>query len=170
MQDRKKEMIPHISYDLDGDGYVGGRDLVIAKHFDQDRDGRLNTAEKANAMAALKEGYENQFVWGIEQSVPSNLHRLMQKRGKVIHGEDFLVLRDTYPVHPLTTKQVDTHTQKELFVKRKIANISDLDAQKKRWDDANPSHVEQKQIKSEFHVENPAHTSMKAMKEQKKIE
>jgi len=46
MQDRKKDMIPHISYDLDGDGYVGGRDLVIAKYFDDDKDGRLNTAEK----------------------------------------------------------------------------------------------------------------------------
>lgn len=34
LQDRKKDQIPHISYDLDGDGYVGGRDLVIAKFFD----------------------------------------------------------------------------------------------------------------------------------------
>lgn len=41
--------MPHISYDLDGDGYVDGRDLVLAKHFDTDKDGRLNTAEKANA-------------------------------------------------------------------------------------------------------------------------
>lgn len=53
LHDRKKAMIPHISYDLDGDGYVGGRDLVIAKHFDTDGDGRLNTAEKENAMKAL---------------------------------------------------------------------------------------------------------------------
>lgn len=29
-------MIPDISNDLDGDGYVGARDLVIAKHFDID--------------------------------------------------------------------------------------------------------------------------------------
>lgn len=59
MQDRKKDKIPHISYDLDGDGYVGGRDLVIAKYFDEDKDGRLNTAEKQNAMKALKDGFEN---------------------------------------------------------------------------------------------------------------
>jgi hypothetical protein len=77
MQDRKKEMIPHISNDLDGDGYVGGRDLVIAKYFDDDKDGRLNTAEKENAMKALKEGFENNFVWGIEQSGPNGLHRLL---------------------------------------------------------------------------------------------
>jgi hypothetical protein len=28
---RKQEKIPHMSYDLDGDGFVGGRDYVIAK-------------------------------------------------------------------------------------------------------------------------------------------
>lgn len=31
---RKKEAIPDISYDLDGDGFVGGRDYVIARRFD----------------------------------------------------------------------------------------------------------------------------------------
>ena len=58
MQARQKEMIPHISNDLDGDGYVGNKDLVIAKHFDKDGDGRLNTGEKANAMKAIQEGFE----------------------------------------------------------------------------------------------------------------
>ena len=81
MKNRKSEMIPDITYDLDGDGYVGGRDLVVAKHFDKDEDGRLNTAEKANAIKALKEGFENKFVWGIEQSGANSLHRLLQKRG-----------------------------------------------------------------------------------------
>jgi hypothetical protein len=59
-------MMPHISYDLDGDGIVGGRDLVISKLFDKDLDGRLNTAEKQNAMNALNEGIESKFVWGVE--------------------------------------------------------------------------------------------------------
>jgi hypothetical protein len=31
---RKKEVLPDISYDLDGDGYVGGRDYVVARRFD----------------------------------------------------------------------------------------------------------------------------------------
>ena len=31
VENRRKEKIPHISYDLDGDGFVGGRDYVIAK-------------------------------------------------------------------------------------------------------------------------------------------
>jgi Ca2+-binding EF-hand superfamily protein len=59
-------MIPHISYDLDGDGYVGGRDLVMAKHFDKDGDGKLNEVERSNAMKALANGYEDNFIWGIE--------------------------------------------------------------------------------------------------------
>lgn len=58
LQARNKEKIPHISNDLDGDGFVGNKDLVIAKHFDKDGDGRLNTGEKANAMKAIKEGFE----------------------------------------------------------------------------------------------------------------
>ena len=102
LQKRKEEKIPHISNDLDGDGYVGARDIVIAKYFDKDGDGRLNTAEKQEAMSALKNGFEKQFYWGIEQSGPNAMHRIMQKRGKIIHGDDFDPLRDTYPEHPLS--------------------------------------------------------------------
>ena len=45
--------MPHISYDLDGDGFVGGRDYVLAKAFDKDLDGRLNSVERANAVEAI---------------------------------------------------------------------------------------------------------------------
>jgi len=50
---------------------------VIAKYFDKDGDGRLNTAEKQEAMSALKNGFEKQFYWGIEQSGPNAMHRIM---------------------------------------------------------------------------------------------
>lgn len=39
-----------------------------------------------------------------------------------MNAENFTVLRDTYPVHPLTMKEVETKTNKELILKRKIAN------------------------------------------------
>lgn len=42
--------------------------MVLAKHFDKDKDGRLNTAEKKDAVEALAQGFEKNFVWGIEQS------------------------------------------------------------------------------------------------------
>ena len=52
-EQRRAERIPHISYDLDGDGYVGGKDYVVAKHFDKDHDGRLDASERKAAMEAL---------------------------------------------------------------------------------------------------------------------
>lgn len=53
LEDRKRTRIPHISYDLDNDGFVGNRDLVMAKYFDKDEDGKLNEKEKAAAMQAI---------------------------------------------------------------------------------------------------------------------
>lgn len=46
--------MPDISYDLDGDGYVGNRDFVLAKVFDKDGDGKLNQTEKLQALEAIK--------------------------------------------------------------------------------------------------------------------
>ena len=65
-ENRRKDKIPHISYDLDGDGNVGGRDYVLAKLFDKDGDGKLNAEEKAAAYAAIKDGLENKFFWNVE--------------------------------------------------------------------------------------------------------
>ena len=42
MHKRKLENSVHMSYDLDGDGYVGNSDYLISKIFDKDRDGKLN--------------------------------------------------------------------------------------------------------------------------------
>lgn len=53
-EQRHAERRPHISYDLDGDGYVGGKDYVIAKQFDKDGDGILNVEERKQAFEALK--------------------------------------------------------------------------------------------------------------------
>jgi len=99
---RKAESIPHISYDLDGDGYVGFKDLVISKHFDLDKDGILNDQERNNALQAVKEGFEEKFMWGVEQSGVNTMHRLLQKRGVLVHGENFIEVGKTYPSHPLT--------------------------------------------------------------------
>lgn len=43
-----------MSFDLDGDGIVGNRDLVIAKLYDKDGDGKLNKAERAAAEEGLR--------------------------------------------------------------------------------------------------------------------
>jgi hypothetical protein len=52
-EQRKAERIPHISYDLDRDGYVGGKDYVVAKQFDKDGDGKLNEEERKAAYDAI---------------------------------------------------------------------------------------------------------------------
>ena len=62
LQIRKKENIPDISYDLDGDGYVGGRDYVLAKRFDVDGDGKLNEQEKKKALEAINNGVEREYI------------------------------------------------------------------------------------------------------------
>jgi len=51
---RKSDNLPHISYDLDGDGFVGGRDYVISKLHDIDHDGKLNAEERKAALEAVK--------------------------------------------------------------------------------------------------------------------
>lgn len=55
LEARKKGNIPDISFDLDGDGFVGGRDYVIAKIFDKDGDGKLNTNERKAADEAVRD-------------------------------------------------------------------------------------------------------------------
>ena len=51
---RKQERQADPSYDLDGDGIVGNRDMYISKLFDKDRDGKLNAVERRNAEEAIR--------------------------------------------------------------------------------------------------------------------
>ena len=53
-QNRRKEWVPDISFDLDGDGVVGNRDLVLSKMFDKDGDGKLNANERKAAEEAIR--------------------------------------------------------------------------------------------------------------------
>ena len=46
--------MPDISFDLDGDNYVGNRDYVLSKVFDKDQDGKLNEQERKEALEAIK--------------------------------------------------------------------------------------------------------------------
>ena len=55
---RFRERIPHPTFAVDGDGAVSQRDYFLAKQFDKDQDGKLNTEELATARKALKDGYE----------------------------------------------------------------------------------------------------------------
>ena len=63
---RKMDSLYDLSYDLDGDGVVGNRDLVISKLFDKDKDGKLNASERRNAEEAIRNGIDDKMVWGLE--------------------------------------------------------------------------------------------------------
>lgn len=54
LHNRKVADCAHMSYDLDGDGYVGNSDYLISKLFDKDQDGILNEHERKTALEAIK--------------------------------------------------------------------------------------------------------------------
>jgi len=56
MAKRRSAMIPDNTFDLDGDGCVSKEDYTISLRNDKDRDGRLNTAERKQALSELEAG------------------------------------------------------------------------------------------------------------------
>ena len=46
LQARRELQMPDLSYDLDGDGIVDGKDLLVAKQFDLAGTGKLTPAEQ----------------------------------------------------------------------------------------------------------------------------
>ena len=136
---RKKERIPDISYDLDKDGYVGGRDYVIAKRYDVDNDGKLNEQEKKAAYEGIKNKIEENYVWNVDKLGGGKLLRLLQKRGKFIDAEDFLPIRDTYPKHPMTEIIPHCATFTELKNMRKQENIKNINDKMTKWEKTHPT-------------------------------
>ena len=138
---RKKEKIPDISYDLDKDGYVGGRDLVIAKRYDIDKDGKLNEQEKKNAYEGLANNVEENYVWNVDNQGGKRSFRLLQKRGKIIDAEDFLPIRETYPVHPINKIIPHCATFTELKKLRKMENIKNIYDKVKLYEKSHPNKL-----------------------------
>ena len=132
---RKKENIPDISYDLDGDGYVGGRDYVLSKRFDVDGDGKLNAIEKKNALEAIKNGVEREYVWNLENQGGKRYFRILQKRGKIIDAENFVPLQESYPKHPISFKEPKNgvHTLNELKEYRKNKTKEEISEKVKKF-------------------------------------
>ena len=141
LQLRRKEKIPDISYDLDKDGYVGGRDLVLSKRFDLDKDGKLNEQEKKAAYEGIANNVEENYVWNVDNQGGKRQFRLLQKRGKFIDAEDFWPIRDTYPVHPLTNFKPHCATLSELKKLRKEENIKQINKNLSDYEEKNPSRL-----------------------------
>lgn len=114
LAERKREVVPHISYDLDGDGFVGGRDYVIGRRFDEGLKNHLTPEERKRAIEAVKNGYEDKFVWNVEASGAQRQFRIMQKRGQMVDSDDFQFVAATYPAHPLGEFKPELKTNTEL--------------------------------------------------------
>ena len=154
---RRKEKIPDISYDLDKDGYVGGRDLVIAKRYDIDKDGKLNDQEKKAAYEGLANNVEDNYLWNIDNQGGKRQFRLLQKRGKFIDAEDFWPIRETYPVHPMSNITPHCATLSELKKLRKEENINQINKQLSEYEEKNPSKLlysSNNQIQNEENIQN----------------
>ena len=167
---RKKEKIPDISYDLDQDGYVGGRDYVIAKRFDVDNDGKLNEQEKKAAYEGIKNNIEANYIWNIDKLGGVRPLRLLQKRGKFIEAEDFLPIRDTYPKHPMHDIIPKCATFTDLKNLRKQENIKDMnekmmEVEKIEKEKLSKNYENMKNI--DIPKKRPKYTSMNQIKQEK---
>ena len=70
----------------------------------------------------------------------------MQKRGEIVDADDFLPVRNTYPIHPDTLKEPRFKTSVGMATEKKTEDRQHLEKKKKEWDDANPIEVERKFI------------------------
>ena len=166
---RKKERIPDISYDLDQDGYVGGRDYVIAKRYDIDNDGKLNEQEKKAAYEGIINKIEENYVWNIDKLGGVRPLRLLQKRGKFIDAEDFLPIQDTYPKHPITENIPHCSTFTELKNLRKQENVKNINDKMIEWEKTHPARFYSGQIVGDSNKSKipPKYTSVNQIKAEK---
>ena len=168
LERRKKEKIPDISYDLDGDGYVGGRDYVLSKRYDVDGDGKLNEIEKKNALEGIKNGVEREYVWNLENQGGKRAFRILQKRGKIIDAEDFIPLQETYPKHPLSFKEPKNgiKTLSELKEYRTKKTKEEINEKMKNYEKEHPYRI----VQESYHLENknkPLYSSINEIKDKK---
>ena len=163
LKERREAKIPDITYDLDGDGSVNPRDYALAKLFDKDGDGKLNPAEYQAAIKALEDGFEEKYMWGLEQSgsLKEQHLRIMQKRGQICVGEDFTKISETYPVHSLTMEPRRHENRQDMMQKRKEGLVDDIVKERELWEKANPYWIDRKYIIPEGYTEHPLYQSIK---------
>jgi hypothetical protein len=162
----RQERLGHPTFDLDGDGVIGGHDFMLASRFDEDKDGRLNTAELANAKRALEGGYSDQFLWGCDRSGTKRPFRIVQVRGKIINDECFGAVGATYPEVQRPTPRHRTKEALDDFRKGQTkAKASEIAAEwEKKW----PQRVPNKFTPWEGYVQSPKYKSLKEVRKERR--
>jgi hypothetical protein len=164
---RKSQSIPDISFDLDGDGVVGGHDLVVSSRFDHDKDGKLNQSEREEALKALSEGYSSQYIWGCESSGLNRSFRLVQKRGKVIDNEEFNSIQETYPIPPSESQNKQTRSTLNHLRREKDKQEAKKNEERMKTVTSKTLPIDSFLSKDRF-IENPAYSSISQKKENEK--
>lgn len=159
---RRSSTIPDPSFDLDGDGIVNGHDIVISSQFDHDKDGKLNPAERAEALKALSQGYSSKFMWGCESSGLNRSFRIVQKRGKIIPNEEFSTIGETYPDFPTGFQNL---TKSEVIEKRRTEDQTEAKKNEGRLNTITQKVVPiDSFLSKDNYVENPLYSSILSKK------
>ncbi|CAG9318063.1 unnamed protein product [Blepharisma stoltei] len=127
LEQRRKEKIPDVSYDIDGDGNVSPLDYFVARRHDKDKDGKLTSEERIMAKQFFKTEL-HKFILDGENHGPHRPNRLLQINGIPIYHDDFSVLHqnnnlNTEDIQKITLKTVQEKRRKEK--KDTAKNIAD---------------------------------------------
>ena len=144
------------SYDLDGDGIVGSRDMLISKLFDKDKDGKLNEVERKNAEEAIRNVRFTLILTNIKSFYLPLLRQGIDDMIQNRHSGDFQKV-SRYPEHPISKIVPKHRTKEELASKRRDSNRRKIETITKSFDENYQLHhsLERKNVKNEF--QNTAH-------------
>ncbi|KAF4677995.1 hypothetical protein FOL47_006942 [Perkinsus chesapeaki] len=143
LHQRRANLVPDISYDVDGDGVVGTRDYFISKHFDDDRDGKLNQKER------------QRFSFGHDQAGSKRPFAVQQRRGKIITQDSTFELGETYPAHPISKVIPSHNTKTELELDRKVEMKNAAAKLFNEWERSHPAMVSEKPPSKDYYVDQP---------------
>jgi len=138
---RRQSMIPHESYDIDGDGVVSQKDLFLAKHFDVGGKDYLTDTERARCAKTMSEGFADKFSWRHETSGAMRPFAVSQRRGKILSVDNVDDMAVTYPSHFNANKLPMHSTWSEMKVDRLLDRRKTGERLKENWDQENPSSV-----------------------------
>mmetsp|Transcript_5851 Transcript_5851/g.9405 ORF Transcript_5851/g.9405 Transcript_5851/m.9405 type:complete len:236 (+) Transcript_5851:404-1111(+) len=149
---RRKEAIPNISYDLDGDGFVGGRDFIVARRFDESKKNYLTDEEREQAYQAITDGQADKYVW--EAEAP-----LLPKPFKKLYKVDEEKIRKD---KERLAQGPEVKTSTDLIQARRLQEKVDI-KRKKDARDAKVAHLQKIQFKDYYrpqeYVDNPKYTA-----------
>ena len=137
LERRKNEVKADPSYDINGDGTVGAREFFVARRFDSNKDGVLEEDERQECLKALKDGWEEAFLFGLEAGGGTGAsqgagkqvlgERIQQIEGKLIKDGDLSVLHDV-------KREVDPSKIRSLSQLKERRRQETKDHTQKGWD------------------------------------